>query len=147
VKLEAWAVGVNACSREGPGRKPVTREDDDDDADAAADDDDNNSYCCCWGALWTGVLSGLWNEQNFIIGNLIRNFDDNINFMSCLLGINTPTNSTKTILGLHRGINCFSSAICPLETSSPWCSHYSDTESWTPNWLHVYADLDRVYAV
>ena len=76
-----------------------------------------------------------------------------LRFMSCPLGmyslINTPTNSTKvkTLLGLHRGINYFSAAICPLETSSPRCSHYSDTESWTPNGLHVYTELERGYTV
>ena len=76
-----------------------------------------------------------------------------LRFMSCPLGmyslINTPTNSTKvkTLLGLHCGINYFSSAICPLETSSPKCSHYSDTESWTPNGPHVYTELERGHTV
>jgi hypothetical protein len=43
VKLEAYAVGVTADSKEVPGRKPVTRDNNDDDDDDDDDDNDNDN--------------------------------------------------------------------------------------------------------
>jgi hypothetical protein len=100
-------------------------------------------------------LIRIYETNKVLIGESVRNFDDNISTFYVLSSGNVPFNQyayknsmkVKTLLGLHRGINYFSAAICPLETSGPRCSHYSDTGSWTPNGLHVYTELERDYTV